>query len=336
MQEVDDSTVTLEMPTSLNLWQWPRMHWTLTTRLDEAVNPSFDSDSRLRSDLNHVQKSFCDDWISHLEREDRVSLGLFCAFSSQSILTWETPKLLRLLEWWLVGLTSLWVSGGSNFLGEIPESKKGKYQKLGVLWPDESLNKKATQYIRENNVWRESQTLMSANFVSGLTMISSPMRYLSKGFQDNYWSKRHKYGWLSWVSVVYKKKGTYVDGHKCDEYRKTFLGRMVSHGFLNGSCTPPKEAKKALLSDIHGPSHKVIEKTVVMFHESTFQANEDQPTLWAKKGTMSQKNMVSDEHNWYLQLTDKGNDPMICKHVLQLFEYDTGHQRGLWLTSRKK
>ena len=37
------------------------------------------------------------------------------------------------------------------FLGETPESKKGKYQKLGVLWPDESLNKKATQYIRENN-----------------------------------------------------------------------------------------------------------------------------------------------------------------------------------------
>ena len=67
--------------------------------------------------------------------------------------------------------------------------------------------------------------------------------------------------------VVRKKKGTYVDGHECDdvvEYHKTFLGRMVSHGFLNGSCTPTKEAKKALPSDIHGPSHKVIEKTVVI------------------------------------------------------------------------
>ena len=49
---------------------------------DEDVDPSFDLDSSLRSDLD-------DDWISHLERE---ALGLFCVSSSQSILTWEVPK----------------------------------------------------------------------------------------------------------------------------------------------------------------------------------------------------------------------------------------------------
>ena len=34
--------------------------------------------------------------------------------------------------------------------GKVPESKQGKYQRSGVLWSDESLNKKAKQYIREN------------------------------------------------------------------------------------------------------------------------------------------------------------------------------------------
>ena len=31
--------------------------------------------------------------------------------------------------------------------GEVPESKQGKYQRSDVLWSDESLNKKARQYI---------------------------------------------------------------------------------------------------------------------------------------------------------------------------------------------
>ena len=51
-------------------------HW--QRELDKAVNPSFDLDSRLRSDLNHVQKSFCDDWISNLEREDSVFRLVLC------------------------------------------------------------------------------------------------------------------------------------------------------------------------------------------------------------------------------------------------------------------
>ena len=83
---------------------------------------------------------------------------------------------------------------------------------------------------------------------------------------------------------------------------------MVSLGFLNESNAPTEEAKQALPSDIRSPLPEVAEKTVIMFHdESTFQSNEDQPTLWAEKGTtvMRPKSkgagiMVSDfidEHN---------------------------------------
>ena len=154
-------------------------------------------------------------------------------------------------------------------------------------------------------------------------------------------------------SVIRKKKGTYVDGHEREyvvDYRKTFLRRMVSLGFINKSCAPTDEAKNALPSDIHGPLPELAEKRVVLFHdESTFQSNEDQPTLWAEKGTtvMRPKSkgsgiMVSDfidEHNGFLQLTDKEyacvkeQDPTIRKCACQLLEY--GEARERYWTSEK-
>ena len=147
---------------------------------------------------------------------------------------------------------------------------------------------------------------------------------------------------------VVRNEGTYVDGHEHEDvvdYRKTFLRRMVSLGFINESCAPTDEAKNALPSDIHGPLPELAEKTVVLFHESTFQSNEDQPTLWAEKGTtvMRPKSkgsgiMVSDfidEHNGFLQLTDeeyacvKEQDPTIRKCAHQLIEYGEARE-GYW------
>lgn len=89
---------------------------------------------------------------------------------------------------------------------------------------------------------------------------------------------------------------------------------MVSLGFLNASNAPMEDAKMALPTDLHTPESDVVEKTIVLFHdETTFQAKEDQPTLWTAKGTsvMRPKSkgsgiMVSDftdEKNGYLKLT---------------------------------
>ena len=140
--------------------------------------------------------------------------------------------------------------------------------------------------------------------------------------------------------VVAKKKGTFVDGHECEdvEYRKKFLRRMVSLGFLNASNAPMDEAKKALPADLDTPQPEVVEKAIILFHgETTFQANEDQPTLWAAKGTsvMRPKSkgsgiMISDfidERNGYLELTQeeyeeaKKKNPSIKKCARQQLEY---------------
>lgn len=41
--------------------------------------------------------------------------------------------------------------------------------------------------------------------------------------------------------------------------------------------------QSALPSNVHGPPPELAEKMVVLFHDdSTFQPNEDQPTLWTE------------------------------------------------------
>ena len=60
---------------------------------------------------------------------------------------------------------------------------------------------------------------------------------------------------------------------------------MVGLVFLSKDNAPTEEAKQALTADLQSPTGS-IDKTVVIFHdESTFQANDDKPTLWAEKGT---------------------------------------------------
>lgn len=89
--------------------------------------------------------------------------------------------------------------------------------------------------------------------------------------------------------VLTAKKGAFVDGHEREDvvqYRKKFLRRMVSLGFLNSANAPTEEARSALPSDLECPPQSVIEKTVVFFHdESTFQCNDDQTTFWGMEGT---------------------------------------------------
>ena len=155
--------------------------------------------------------------------------------------------------------------------------------------------------------------------------------------------------------VVSNKNGTFVDGHEREDvvaYRTKFIRRMVSLGFLNTDNAPTGEVKNALLFDLGPPPAEVIEKTVVLFHdETTFQANKDQPTLCAEKGTsvMHPKSrgcwiIVSDfisENHGYLQLTQeeydeaKQSNPTIRKHAREIREYGEGKE-GYWTSERFK
>ena len=46
----------------------------------EETNPSFVLEISMLSDSDYSTKTFCEDWVSHLDRDDCVSLGLFLCF----------------------------------------------------------------------------------------------------------------------------------------------------------------------------------------------------------------------------------------------------------------
>ena len=46
----------------------------------EAVDPTFDLDSSMKSDTDHIAERFCEEWVLQIDRDDRVALGLFLCF----------------------------------------------------------------------------------------------------------------------------------------------------------------------------------------------------------------------------------------------------------------
>lgn len=292
-----------------------------------------------------------------LERDDRVSLGLFLCFQlSQQLEVGDTRA--SELAGLMIGKSDRTIrEWRTHFLGhdgEIPENKQGMYQRSGVLWTSERLNLKAAKFIRENANKKGEPNLTVGKFCHWVNNDLLPNETLEPGFPRKI-SVETGRKWMHHMGfeVTAKKKGTYVDGHEREDvvqYRATFLRRMVALGFLSSSNAPTDEAKKALPLDLRAPAPEVVEKTIVIFHdETTFQANDDQPTLWAEKGTtvMRPKSkgsgiMVSDfidEKNGYLALTEeeyeaaKQADPTIKRYARQHLEYGESKE-GYW-TSEK-
>jgi hypothetical protein len=124
---------------------------------------------------------------------------------------------------------------------------------------------------------------------------------------------------------------------------------MTKLGFLHFTNAPTEDAMRAL-PDVDAPTNERRLKTVVLFHdESTFMANEDQPTQWGMKGEKMMKPkskgagiMVSDfidEHNGFLALSDdeheaaKASKPHIRKYAREFLDY--GERReGYWTRDR--
>ena len=107
---------------------------------DEAVDPTFDLDLSLKCD--HIVEQFCDDWVSHLDRDDRVCLGLFKQLNMRET---KAADLAALMINRSDKTVHEWRAHFSENSGDIAESKQGKYHRSGILWTSEDLNKKATR-----------------------------------------------------------------------------------------------------------------------------------------------------------------------------------------------
>ena len=245
---------------------------------DENADPCFDLDTSMKSYVEHLAENFCEDWVSHLERDDWALLGLFLCFQLTKHLDLGDTKAAEIAGM-MIGRSDKTVCEWrkQNLKdGEIPESKQGKYQRSGVMWSSEELNKKAARYIRENANVKGQPNLTAGKFCQWVNDDLLPNQTLEPRFPRKISLETAR----KWVlelcfNVVRKKKGTYVDGNEHDDVvkcRQKFLQRMVSLGFLNEMLLT-EEAKKALQSNLHGPPQEVAGKTIILFHdELTFQS----------------------------------------------------------------
>ena len=205
---------------------------------------------------------------------DRISLGIFIQYQLSTVLQkgeTESAELAALMIGKSDRTIRDWIAQFLENDCKVPDSKQGHYQRSGVLWQNEDLNKKASKYIRENAAVKGRPNLTACSFCEWVNEELLVNETLEPGFprKISVETARH---WLHELGfeVLGAKKGCYVDGHERDdvvEDRRKFLCRMVALGFLNSDNAPTEGAKSALPGNLHCPEKAIVDKTVMLFHD---------------------------------------------------------------------
>lgn len=95
---------------------------------------------------------YVDEWVTSLDRDDNISLGLFLTYNLENALQYPSTKAAECAAIMLGKSERTVWQWRTDFLenGEILHNKQGRYQRTGLLWSNEELNKKASCFIREN------------------------------------------------------------------------------------------------------------------------------------------------------------------------------------------
>ena len=298
---------------------------------------------------------FVEDWLETLDKEEIKSVSLFLCYHLVHMFSFtETRAAEHAANMVKKSDRSVrrWRSEVIDKGGVLPESQHGRYQRSGVLRQNEELNKKAREYVRANAAVKGRPNLTSVDFCKWVNESFLPNCTLEPGFPWRIGVETARL-WLHHLGfeVLTARKGIFIDGHERPdviETRTLFLRKMIKLGFLHFTNAPTEDAMRAL-PDVDAPTNERRLKTVVLFHnESTFMANEDQPTQWGMKGEKMMKPkskgagvMVSDfidEHNG-LALSDdeheavKASKPHIRKYAREFLEYGESRE-GYWTRDR--
>ena len=315
-----------------------------------------ESDEMQPSDPHELLGRFAKEWVESLDRDDTKSLALFLSYQLVDVFSFSKTNAAEYAAA-MVHKTDRtvrqWRSGVIENNGVLPESQQGRYQRNGVLWNNEELNKRATEYVRQNTAVKGRPNLTSTDFCQWINNSLLPNSTLEPGFPRKVSVETARL-WLHHLGfeVLTAQKGIFIDGHERPdviEARKLFLRKLTKIGFLHFTNAPTEEAARSL-PEVDCPTSDVRSKAVVFFHdETTFMSNEDQPTQWGMKGEKMMKPksrgagiMVSDfvdEHNGFLALSDaeydevKATKPHLHKYARKFLEYGENRE-GYWTRDR--
>ena len=281
---------------------------------------------------HEILGKFVEEWLQVLGKEDMQSVAMFLCYHLVSMFSFTETKAAEYAAQMLNKsdrTVRRWRSSLIENDGVFPESKHVKHQRTSVLWKDEDLNKKATNYVRSNAAVKGRPNLTSIDFCRWVNDSLLPNSTLEPGFPRKVCLETAR-KWLHQLGfeVLITQKGIFIDGHERSdviESRKLFLRKMVKLGFLHFTNAPTEDSANSLPTDIDPPTNERRTKTVIFFRdESTFMSNEDQPTQWGSKEEKMLKPkskgsgiMVSDfvdEHNYFLAFSDEEYEIAVTKH----------------------
>ena len=70
-------------------------------------------------------------------------------------------------------------------MASFTDTLQGKYQRSGVLWQNEELNKKATKFVRENGFAKARPNMTLASFTKFINLCLLPNYSLKSGYPRN-------------------------------------------------------------------------------------------------------------------------------------------------------
>ena len=147
----------------------------------DSSDASFDPDQSISGDAHTTLEWFVEDWTLSLGHEDIVSLSLFHLMHMLNFTSTKASEYAAIMISKGEHTVRRW---RADFMhnGSIPDSQHGHYQHSGVLWPCESLNKKATTFVRENAHVKGRPNLTTHSFCQWINEILLPNESLDPGF----------------------------------------------------------------------------------------------------------------------------------------------------------
>ena len=266
----------------------------VTDTMETSGSMDQEESSSINRSAAEILSQFSDEWIDILDKDDKKSLAMFLCHNLSLHFNLSYTKAAEMAAEMIKKsdrTVRQWRSDLVNNDGIMPCTKQGKYIRTGVLWQNEELNKKASDYVRANQNIKGKPNMTVTEFCKWINNDLLPNSTLEPGYPRNI-SLETARRWLHQLGFQFitPRKGIFVDGHERDdvvEYRSIFLRRMCKIGFLHPSNAPTADSKSSIPTDIEPPSIEQCSKTVVICHdESTFCSNEDQSFMW---GTKDQK-----------------------------------------------
>ena len=116
-----------------------------------AETTAVDSTPRTSQD---ILADFAEDWLETLDKDEIKSITLFLFYHFVHAFSFTKTKAAEYAASMMKKSDQTvrrWRSALIDNDGVLPESEQGRYQRSGVLWQNEELNKKAVEYVRDRS-----------------------------------------------------------------------------------------------------------------------------------------------------------------------------------------